>query len=116
MDDHARPLKHFGSLPTLPTLEEAQARLVAGLPPNFARFAADLLAHPGLNELVVGRGISVQGIVQDAERLVVEGTVEATMIHAAELSITQGGGSAARSRTPRSPAPSTARSPRAATS
>ena len=41
--------------------------------------------------LVVGRGISVQGVVQDAERLVVEGTVEATMIHAAELSIAQGG-------------------------
>jgi cytoskeletal protein CcmA (bactofilin family) len=30
--------------------------------------------------LVVGRGISVQGVVQDAERLVVEGTVEATML------------------------------------
>ena len=28
--------------------------------------------------LVVGRGISVQGIVTDAERLVVEGTVEAS--------------------------------------
>ncbi len=41
--------------------------------------------------LVVGRGISVQGVVQDAERLVVEGTVEATMIHAAELSVAQGG-------------------------
>jgi cytoskeletal protein CcmA (bactofilin family) len=41
--------------------------------------------------LVVGRGISVQGIVQDAERLVVEGTVEATMIHATELEITPGG-------------------------
>ncbi|MDD2875824.1 MAG: polymer-forming cytoskeletal protein [Acidiphilium sp.] len=41
--------------------------------------------------LVVGRGISVQGVVQDAERLVVEGTVEATMINATELSITQGG-------------------------
>jgi cytoskeletal protein CcmA (bactofilin family) len=41
--------------------------------------------------LVVGRGISVQGTVQDAERLVVEGTVEATMIHATELSIAQGG-------------------------
>ena len=41
--------------------------------------------------LGVGRGISVQGVVQDAERLVVEGTVEATMIHAAELSIAQGG-------------------------
>ena len=41
--------------------------------------------------LVVGRGISVQGTVQDAERLVVEGTVEATMISATELAITQGG-------------------------
>jgi cytoskeletal protein CcmA (bactofilin family) len=41
--------------------------------------------------LVVGRGISVQGTVQDAERLVVEGTVEASMIHASELSIAPGG-------------------------
>ncbi len=42
--------------------------------------------------LVVGRGISVQGTVQDAERLVVEGTMEATMINGlAELSITHGG-------------------------
>ncbi len=41
--------------------------------------------------LVVGRGISVQGMVQDAERLVVEGTVEASMIHATELSVSQGG-------------------------
>ena len=41
--------------------------------------------------LVVGRGISVQGMVQDAERLVVEGTVEATMIHATELSVSLGG-------------------------
>jgi cytoskeletal protein CcmA (bactofilin family) len=41
--------------------------------------------------LVVGRGISVQGTVQDAERLVVEGTVEASLIHATELAIIQGG-------------------------
>lgn len=42
--------------------------------------------------LVVGRGISVQGTVQDAERLVVEGTVEAAMINGlAELSIAPGG-------------------------
>jgi len=41
--------------------------------------------------LVVGRGISVQGTVQDAERLVVEGTVEASMIRAAELAISTGG-------------------------
>ena len=41
--------------------------------------------------LVVGRGISLQGVVQDAERLVVEGTIEATMIHATELAISPGG-------------------------
>ncbi len=42
--------------------------------------------------LVVGRGISVQGTVQDAERLVVEGTVEAAMINGlAELVIAPGG-------------------------
>ena len=52
------------------------------------------VGRPQSNErrtLVVGRGISVQGTVQDAERLVVEGTVEASMIHAAELSIAHGG-------------------------
>jgi cytoskeletal protein CcmA (bactofilin family) len=41
--------------------------------------------------LIVGRGISVQGTVQDAERLVVEGTVEASMIHATELAVAQSG-------------------------
>jgi len=41
--------------------------------------------------LVVGRGISLQGMVQDAERLVVEGKVESAMIHATELSVAQGG-------------------------
>lgn len=41
--------------------------------------------------LVVGRGISLQGTVTDAERLVVEGTVESQMIHAAELSVAQTG-------------------------
>lgn len=41
--------------------------------------------------LVVGRGISVQGTITDAERLVVEGTVEASSLNAAELQIAQGG-------------------------
>ncbi|WP_408902662.1 bactofilin family protein [Roseomonas acroporae] len=41
--------------------------------------------------LVVGKGISLQGTVADAERLVVEGTVESQMIHAAELSISHSG-------------------------
>jgi cytoskeletal protein CcmA (bactofilin family) len=42
--------------------------------------------------LVVGRGIAVQGTIQDAERLVVEGTVEAAMTNGlAELAISNGG-------------------------
>jgi cytoskeletal protein CcmA (bactofilin family) len=58
-----------------------------GLPP-----ARPPAREPGERRtLVVGRGISVQGTVQDAERLVVEGTVEASMIHAAELAIAPGG-------------------------
>ena len=41
--------------------------------------------------LVVGRGISLQGTVADAERLVVEGTVESQMIQAQELQIAHSG-------------------------
>jgi len=41
--------------------------------------------------LVVGRGISVQGVVQDAERLVVEGTVESQTMAATEILIASGG-------------------------
>ena len=46
---------------------------------------------PDRRTLVVGRGISLQGMVQDAERLVVEGQVEASMIHAHELCVSPGG-------------------------
>ena len=49
---------------------------------------------PGTEEqrtMIIGRGISVHGSIQDAERLVVEGVIEAQMIHATELAITQGG-------------------------
>nr|WP_257640882.1 polymer-forming cytoskeletal protein [Acetobacter okinawensis] len=46
---------------------------------------------PEQRTLVVGRGISVQGTVQDAERLVVEGTVESSMITAKELVVMPGG-------------------------
>jgi cytoskeletal protein CcmA (bactofilin family) len=59
--------------------------------------AASRMSTPradGQNErrtLIVGRGISLQGTVTDAERLVVEGTVESQMIQAAELSVTQTG-------------------------
>ncbi len=41
--------------------------------------------------LVVGRGISVQGTIQDAERLEVVGLVEATLLQATEVSIAPGG-------------------------
>jgi len=66
--------------PSQPVQAQAQVR-----PPAPARQPAER------RTLVVGRGISLQGVVQDAERLVVEGTVEATMIHAAELMIAPGG-------------------------
>ena len=48
-------------------------------------------SHAERRTLVVGRGISVQGMVQDAERLVVEGQFEASMIHATELAVSAGG-------------------------
>ena len=64
------------------------------VPGSMANAAASAAARPQTSErrtLVVGRGISVQGSVQDAERLVVEGTVEATNIRAQELSVAPGG-------------------------
>lgn len=41
--------------------------------------------------MVVGRGISLQGTVTDAERLVVDGTIESQMMQASELFISQSG-------------------------
>jgi cytoskeletal protein CcmA (bactofilin family) len=41
--------------------------------------------------LVVGKGISLAGSVTDAERLVVEGTMESAMLHAAELIVAHSG-------------------------
>ena len=46
---------------------------------------------PERRTMVVGKGISLQGTVTDAELLVVEGTVESTMMHAAELQISHSG-------------------------
>jgi len=73
---------------TAPTPQAVpQAGLRTGLPP-----ARTPVRDPSERRtLVVGRGISVQGTVQEAERLVVEGTVEASMIHATELAISPGG-------------------------
>ncbi len=67
-----------------------------GMPQGMARapMAPARVAPGGPSDrrtLVVGRGISVQGTIQDAERLVVEGTVEASSLNATELQIAQGG-------------------------
>ncbi len=51
-------------------------------------------ARPAVQDkrvLVVGRGISLQGTIKDAERLVVEGTIEAEMLHVVEISVQPGG-------------------------
>jgi cytoskeletal protein CcmA (bactofilin family) len=87
------------SRPPFPTTSAPTAS--PGMPPSPGSSA---MSRPGLlagarpardpaerRTLVVGHGISVQGVVQDAERLVVEGTVEATMIQATELSVAPGG-------------------------
>jgi cytoskeletal protein CcmA (bactofilin family) len=75
----------FAPTPTAPPAPVPPARVGMPAPRPPARDPAER------RTLVVGRGISVQGTVQDAERLVVEGTVESTMIHATELSIAPGG-------------------------
>jgi cytoskeletal protein CcmA (bactofilin family) len=71
--------------PAPPSGMSAPPRPGANVPPAPRRDPSDR------RTLVVGRGISVQGTVQDAERLVVEGTVEASMIHAQELVVSHGG-------------------------
>jgi cytoskeletal protein CcmA (bactofilin family) len=61
------------------------------LAPAPATAAAPRAGTAERRTLVVGRGISLQGTVSEAERLVVEGTVESQMIQAAELSIGHSG-------------------------
>lgn len=75
----------FSSAPVSPATPAAPARPGTTMGRPAGRDPAER------RTLVVGRGISVQGTIQDAERLVVEGTVEATMIHATELAIAPGG-------------------------
>jgi cytoskeletal protein CcmA (bactofilin family) len=79
------PLSPISALPPAPTPPSARPGVLPAVPRPPARDPAER------RTLVVGRGISVQGVVQDAERLVVEGTVEANMIHATELAIAPGG-------------------------
>ena len=63
----------------------APAMAPAGIGPAPRGIASDR------RTLVVGRGISLQGTVSEAERLVVEGMVESQMIQATELSISETG-------------------------
>ncbi len=78
------------SRPPIPASPNPQPASAAGARPVMQ--PARTLREPSEKRtLVVGRGISLQGTVQDAERLVVDGTVETSMIHAAELTVTLGG-------------------------
>ena len=66
-----------------PAAPPAAAPRPAGTPP--ARQTAER------RTLVVGKGISVQGVISDAERLIVEGTVESEVLRAIELVVAPGG-------------------------
>ena len=66
-----------------PSAPPATAQRPAGTPP--ARQTAER------RTLVVGKGISVQGVISDAERLIVEGTVESEVLRAIELVVAPGG-------------------------
>ncbi len=66
-----------------PSSPPATAQRPAGTPP--ARQTAER------RTLVVGKGISVQGVISDAERLIVEGTVESEVLRAVELVVAPGG-------------------------
>jgi cytoskeletal protein CcmA (bactofilin family) len=79
------------SRPPFTTAPSPQAVPQAGSRPGLPPVRTPARDPSERRTLVVGRGISVQGTVQDAERLVVEGTVEASMIHATELAISPGG-------------------------
>jgi len=74
-----------------PTPKDAPPKAVA-LKPSAAPATPDIAPRPGdRRTLVVGRGITLQGTVTDAERLVVEGTVDSRMIQAAEVVVAQSG-------------------------
>jgi cytoskeletal protein CcmA (bactofilin family) len=72
-----------------------------GTPPSFLppRPPASLISPPPMQAqplaeqrtLIVGRGISLQGDIKNAERLVVEGTVQSDLITAVDLTIAEGG-------------------------
>jgi cytoskeletal protein CcmA (bactofilin family) len=89
------PKPSTANAPTAPTPTTPPA----GIPPRPSAVVPGQAGHgarpassaPERRTLVVGKGISLQGTVSDAERLVVEGTVESQMIQAQELHISHAG-------------------------
>jgi cytoskeletal protein CcmA (bactofilin family) len=69
----------------------ARPPIPSGIPQTSPSRSAVTSPKKEQRTLVVGAGISVQGSVENAERLVVEGTVETTLIKATELSVSNGG-------------------------
>lgn len=85
---HVTTMSGTPSRPPLPTPSRAPREPVLGALPAGGLAGESLEAR---RTLVVGRGIVLQGSVQDAECVVVEGTVESRIIYAQELSVLQGG-------------------------
>lgn len=89
----ARP--PFAATPTTPSAPMTPTPVAAATPARPAQASGPRPAtREGAQEkrtLTIGRGISLSGSVNDAERLVVEGHVEASMIHANEVSVSPGG-------------------------
>lgn len=71
--------------PTPASLTPRPPVSVIGPPPRQAQPPAEQ------RMLIVGKGISLQGTINEAERLVVEGTVQSDLIKAVELNIAEGG-------------------------
>ena len=78
--------------PNAPPASAAMARVPAapGAPAAPARTGARAEAADR-RTLVVGKGISLQGTVTEAERLVIEGTMESQLLQAQELVISHSG-------------------------
>jgi len=74
-----------------PTPAASAAASAGSIRPASAQSRNQPREAPERRTLIVGHGISLQGTVQDAERLVVEGTIEATLIRATELTVAVGG-------------------------
>ena len=85
------PTPTLSAGPTPPSGTAIPPRPMGGVPGMPAAGPAPRAAVGDRRTLVVGRGISLQGTVTEAERLVVEGTVESQMIQATELSISDAG-------------------------